>query len=388
MVVAQVVRVQNNTLRTFFLQSGDLFGAAQIDNRPCDGRIEVHPGFDQVAQGLCVPWERMTSSGLVISEQREDAEDTAEGTDSPAPILRCVVGPVDEDAEGRDWLRFHEESWEPIAKERWLPLGSRHLLGAIGNAVELQITFRDGRVGGSTRRSSRSSGQGVAAAASADLAEVAHFERAVSCAPLNAVFLNVFDLASALSIPNAILCNSTMNTIGAFHAAVEVYGEEWSFYRTPRRETCGVCKSLRPRHHPVHVYRQSVNLGTTTLRDWEVRYLIRSKLAPSWLGGSYDLLHRNCIHFCDELCLGLGVQPVPPWVRGLHETGAAVSGATSTVLHPLALLLGAGDDAHATHGPALEDREVDPGAEGSDLRRSTPLADSGGTAEQAAGTPA
>merc|ERR1712187_748321 len=113
-------------------------------------------------------------------------------------------------------------------------------------------------------------------------------------------------------------------TIGAFHAAVEVYGEEWSFYRTPAPTACGVHRSAHARQHPVHIYRQSVNLGKTTLRDWEVRYLIRAKLSQQWPGGGYDLLNRNCIHFCDELLLSLGVKSVPAWVRGLHETGASV----------------------------------------------------------------
>merc|ERR1712048_1244391 len=111
---------------------------------------------------------------------------------------------------------------------------------------------------------------------------------------------------------------------GAFHAAVEVYGEEWSFYRTPAPTACGVHRSAHARHHPVHIYRQSVDLGKTALKDWEVRYLIRAKLSQKWPGGGYDLLHRNCIHFCDELLLSLGVKPVPSWVRCLHEVGGTV----------------------------------------------------------------
>jgi len=174
----------------------------------------------------------------------------------------------------------------------------------------MQLTLRDARWQGSD--------------GPASLVELLHFEHAVRCAPQNTVpvFLNVFDLASALSIPNAVLCNTLCTTLGAFHAAVEVYNEEWSFYRTPNPSSCGVCKSLRPRQHPVHVYRQSLNLGQTTLKDWEVRYLIRGKLASKWPGGRYDLLNRNCIHFCDELLLSLGVRPVPTWVRNLHETGS------------------------------------------------------------------
>jgi len=223
-----------------------------------------------------------------------------------------VVGPFPGETDNRDWLQLHSHNWEPLAREKWLALGRRHLLGALGNSVDLQLTFRD------------AAGHQDTDIQEPRLEELVHFDYAVRCAAPNAVFLNVFDLASALSIPNAVLCNTVISTVGAFHAAVEVYREEWSFYRTPNPSSCGVCKSMRPRHHPVHVYRQSINLGQTTLKDWEVRYLIRGVLASKWPGSRYDLLHQNCIHFCDELLLSLGVKPVPNWVKGLHETGASV----------------------------------------------------------------
>jgi len=156
------------------------------------------------------------------------------------------------------------------------------------------------------------------------LSELVHFDFSTKCAPTDTVFLNVFDLASSMTFTNALLNNTLFSTFGVFHAAVEVYGEEWSFYKTVTPSSCGVCKSLRPRHHPVHVYRQSIHMGETRLKEWEVRYLIRGKLATKWPGGGYDLFHRNCIHFCDELLLSLGVRGVPPWVRALHEAGGSV----------------------------------------------------------------
>jgi len=293
-------------MRSFHIRAGDPFFTPKIDGRPCvDGIIEVPPGFDQEAEGLYIPWQALTSCGLEISEE----------TDDVVWKVRCVLGPVDpppsvlkSEVEAVDWLQFRGELWEPLAQGRWIQLGHRHIMGLIGGAVDMQLTFRDARW--------------QAADEPASLVELLHFEHAVRCAPQNTVFLNVFDLASALSIPNAVLCNTLCTSLGAFHAAVEVYNEEWSFYRTPNPNSCGVCKSLRPRQHPVHVYRQSLNLGKTTLKDWEVRYLIRGQLASKWPGGRYDLLNRNCIHFCDELLLSLGVRPVPTWVKNLHEAGS------------------------------------------------------------------
>mmetsp|Transcript_8863 Transcript_8863/g.23753 ORF Transcript_8863/g.23753 Transcript_8863/m.23753 type:complete len:401 (-) Transcript_8863:152-1354(-) len=341
MVVAQVARVRNNTLSTFTVQAGDPFYTARVDNRPClDGIIEVPPGFDQAADGLVVPWETTTRGGFVITEE------------ASGQVVRCIVGPVDPDGDNRDWLQFRSNNWEPIAQEKWLPLGRRHFLGAVGGAVEIQLTFRDARGQGTDNPS--------------DLAEVVHFEHAARCAAQNTVFLNIFDLASSLSVPNAVLNNTMYNTIGAFHAAVEVYGEEWSFYRTPNATSCGVCKSLRPRSHPVHVFRQSINMGSTALKDWEVRYLIRGRLASKWPGGSYDLLNRNCIHFCEELLLSLGVGGVPPWVRGLHETGASVF----RIPWPLSWIFPGDDDAAAKSRASADAGDADQdAASGSVIRQ-------------------
>mmetsp|Transcript_18133 Transcript_18133/g.47876 ORF Transcript_18133/g.47876 Transcript_18133/m.47876 type:complete len:278 (-) Transcript_18133:309-1142(-) len=180
------------------------------------------------------------------------------------------------------------------------------------------------------------------------------FERESACAPANTVFLNVYDLASMASIPNAILCNSLVKTFGAFHVAVEVYGEEWGFYRQMDPDECGICRSRTPRRHPVHIYRQSVNLGATNFEDWQVWDLMRRDLIPQWPGGRYDLIHGNCIHFSQTFSNLLQVNPVPSWVTGLHETGAAAA-ALLKVPWPLSLLTGAGQqgaiaDAGAARG--------------------------------------
>ncbi|CAJ1453136.1 unnamed protein product [Effrenium voratum] len=363
MVVAQIVKVRNNTLRTFNVTPGDLFYKTSVDGQPiAEDSFKVPPGFDQVTEGLTVPWQSVSTTGLEITEASSGA------------CIRCVVGSVETEGDNRDWLQFRNADWvrgrlcseswsfldnphfgssnpvtmlgkqkcsalfgpavsvpaggyakrltvalwhafsagqEPVDENRWIPLGQRHLLGAVGSAQDLALTFRDGRDKSDPDLPFR-------------ISEVIHFENPMKAASPNTVFLNIFDLASSLSIPNSMLCNTMFNTLGAFHAAIEVYGEEWAFYRTPNPTSCGVCKSLKPRYHPVHVYRQSVNLGNTNLKDWEVRYLIRGKLAAKWPGGTYELLRRNCIHFCQELALALGVSPVPGWVRGLHETGASI----------------------------------------------------------------
>jgi len=315
MVVAKVVRIQNATLRTFSISAGSSYYTPRVDGRPSpNGTIAVSPGFDQEAAGLVIPWENISGESLQIV-----AEDTGE-------MIQCIVGPLDRDNDDRDWLQFRSKSWDKVGHDNWIPLGQRHILYTVGGSAELELTFRDAR-------SYPVEGQ-------ADLLDIMHFDHAVITAPRNTVFLNIFDLVASLSVPNSMLCNTVYNTMGAFHAAVQVYNEEWSFYRTADPLSCGVCKSLRPRQHPVHVYRQSVNLGQTSLKEWEVRFLIRNELATRWPGGSYQLLNRNCIHFCEELQLLLGVSPVPSWVKGLHETGASIFDCISPFFWPFGILFG------------------------------------------------
>lgn len=296
-----VVRVRNASSKTFLLtQAADYFySAPKLGGKDCGSDpIEIPPGFDEVAENLVVPWATTSAQGLVIAEA---------GCND---VVRCVVGPSSHDGGDTDWLRLHSDTWAEVMQGRWLSLGPRHLLGAIGGLAELQLSF----VEPTTR--------GISSDAE-EIAESVSFECQVSSAPANTVFLNVYDLASAVSIPNAMLCNSMMKSFGAFHAAVEVYNEEWGFYRQPDPDVSGVFRSKHPRRHPVHVYRQSVNLGTTELKDYEVMRMMRS-VAPNWPSSRYDLIHCNCIHFADKLLMLLGVQAVPAWVKGLHETGAAI----------------------------------------------------------------
>lgn len=351
MVVGLVARVRNASSRTFYIvQAGDPFYTPKIGGELTgDDPFEVPPGFDEQAEGLVVPWAATSRCGLVIGEA------------SSPDTVRCVVGPTDLDGGTNDWLRLHESAWEPLAQGRWLALGPRHLLGTIGGVVELTLTFRDSRscFNGKNSISDQLSQGGTSEKSMPAqlIAECSHFEQEAACAPANTVFLNVFDLIPGASIPNAVLCNTMVKTFGAFHAAVEVYGEEWSFYRQQNPDECGICRSRKPREHPVHVYRQSVNLGTTPLKDWEVFNIIRRDVLPLWPSSRYDLIHCNCIHFCDEFLQRLGANPAPSWVKGLHETGAAILRPLSMIM-TAQLSLGIAPDC-AESDVALDDPAVD-----------------------------
>ena len=39
------------------------------------------------------------------------------------------------------------------------------------------------------------------------------------------------------------------------------------------------------------------------------------RLSRNWQGNTYNLLNRNCCHFCEGFCSELGCRPVPGWLN-------------------------------------------------------------------------
>ncbi|KAM7494456.1 hypothetical protein LguiB_029065 [Lonicera macranthoides] len=117
---------------------------------------------------------------------------------------------------------------------------------------------------------------------------------------------------------------------GIFHSAVQVYGdEEWSF---------GFCEqgtgvfNVPHGRNPMYTYRECIVLGKTDCSIFKVNQIIR-ELSREWPGHSYDLLSKNCNHFCDEFCERLGVPKLPGWVnRFAHAGDAAAELAGNTAL--------------------------------------------------------
>ncbi|SCN61765.1 PPPDE peptidase, putative [Plasmodium chabaudi chabaudi] len=143
------------------------------------------------------------------------------------------------------------------------------------------------------------------------------------------VYLNIYDLDPVSKVVNSVV--KSIGT-GAFHAGVEVYGFEYSFGYIPGGQT-GVMKTL-PRHHPYHVYRESIPMGQTPLTRSEVDLLV-DVMRLQWIGNTYDILsrqdimkkyikksfqyHKNCLNFADYFCNLLDVGSIPEWVMSLQK---------------------------------------------------------------------
>eukprot|EP00913_Durusdinium_trenchii_P034415 g32196.t1 len=118
----------------------------------------------------------------------------------------------------------------------------------------------------------------------------------------NSVLLNVYDVSDSDVIQR-------VNRV--FHAGVEVYGKEWCYGATvPGRSGVG---AVKPRLHPQHRYRATVHMGNTEKSPDEISRILVC-MAP---GSAYDLIHHNCLTFCNVLLGELGLRRIPGWASEL-----------------------------------------------------------------------
>lgn len=160
--------------------------------------------------------------------------------------------------------------------------------------------------------------------------ETVHEDEEETLIAKETVTLHIYDVFSDDRVQAV---NDVFRTVGtgAFHAGVEVFGQEWSFGCTGSGTGLVSCE---PKGNIAHRYRESLVMGTTTLSLVELEKLL-AQLGKEWPGDEYDLLLHNCCHFCDAFCGRLGVGPLPVWVTNLAGAGArlavGVSAAASSV---------------------------------------------------------
>ena len=152
---------------------------------------------------------------------------------------------------------------------------------------------------------------------------------------MSLVTLHVYDITNTqYEAANSAIQNLnrfTKDALGAggiFHGAVEVNGDEWSYGYCDRGSGVYPC---RPKGNSGYTYRESVALGVTGLAPASVQRILHA-LRTQWPGHEYDLLARNCNHFCATLCEKLGVMPPPQWVnRFAGHADATVAAPPSSV---------------------------------------------------------
>ncbi|CAK9022198.1 Cryptochrome DASH, partial [Durusdinium trenchii] len=147
----------------------------------------------------------------------------------------------------------------------------------------------------------------------------------------NSVLLNVYDVSDSDVIQRVnriFTADDTVLAGGVFHAGVEVYGKEWCYGATvPGRSGVG---AVKPRLHPQHRYRATVHMGNTEKSPDEISRILVC-MASEWPGSAYDLIHHNCLTFCNVLLGELGLRRIPGWVDRAARAASQVDKAVKAV---------------------------------------------------------
>ncbi|KAG8093803.1 hypothetical protein GUJ93_ZPchr0012g20750 [Zizania palustris] len=125
------------------------------------------------------------------------------------------------------------------------------------------------------------------------------------------VFLNVYDVTPANGYARWL-------GLGVYHSGVQAHGVEYA-YGAHDGAGSGIFE-VEPRRCPGYTFREAIMVGTTEMTRAEVRALM-AELAAEFSGDAYNLVSRNCNHFCDAACRRLVSARIPRWVNRLAKIG-------------------------------------------------------------------
>lgn len=125
------------------------------------------------------------------------------------------------------------------------------------------------------------------------------------------VYLNVYDLTSINGYAYWL-------GLGVYHSGVQVHGVEYAF-GAHEYPTTGIFQG-EPRRCEGFTFRKSILIGWTAMTHTEVRQVME-EMAEVYKGNAYNLVSKNCNHFCNDACLKLTGNPIPSWVNRLARIG-------------------------------------------------------------------
>ncbi|XP_057773769.1 deSI-like protein At4g17486 [Salvia miltiorrhiza] len=125
------------------------------------------------------------------------------------------------------------------------------------------------------------------------------------------VYLNVYDLTPINGYAYWL-------GLGIYHSGVQVHGVEYAF-GAHEHSTTGIFE-VEPKHCPGFTFRKSILIARSDLGPKEVRALMEN-LAQEYPGNAYNLISKNCNHFCNDVCLRLTGKQIPRWVNRLARLG-------------------------------------------------------------------
>ncbi|KAH6831495.1 PPPDE putative thiol peptidase family protein [Perilla frutescens var. hirtella] len=127
-----------------------------------------------------------------------------------------------------------------------------------------------------------------------------------------AVHLNVYDLTSMNGYAYWL-------GLGVYHSGVQVHGVEYAFGAHEYPST-GIFEG-EPKQCDGFTFRKSILIGYTNMTPGEVRAMMED-LSSKYRGNAYNLITKNCNHFCNDACVRLTRNPIPSWVNRLARIGS------------------------------------------------------------------
>lgn len=97
-----------------------------------------------------------------------------------------------------------------------------------------------------------------------------------------------------------------------------VHGVEYAF-GAHEQATTGIFEG-EPRKCEGFTFRKSILIGWSEMSGAQVRGLME-QLAEKYRGNAYNLITKNCNHFCNDACIQLTGNPIPNWVNRLARIG-------------------------------------------------------------------
>ncbi|KAK0580143.1 hypothetical protein LWI29_037026 [Acer saccharum] len=125
------------------------------------------------------------------------------------------------------------------------------------------------------------------------------------------VYLNVYDLTPMNGYAYWL-------GLGVYHSGVQVHEIEYAF-GAHEYPTTGIFEG-EPKQCEGFTFRKTILIGKTDMGPAEVR-TVMEELSENYKGNAYNLITKNCNHFCNDACIRLTANPIPSWVNRLARIG-------------------------------------------------------------------
>lgn len=102
----------------------------------------------------------------------------------------------------------------------------------------------------------------------------------------------------------------------------QVHGIEYAFGAHEYPST-GIFEG-EPKQCEGFTFRKSILVGWTEKSSKEVRKVME-ELSKVYKGNAYNLITKNCNHFCNEACIKLTGNSIPRWVNRLARIGMSMT---------------------------------------------------------------